>query len=103
MNISILIGEYHFIDGILSSPSVDFKLAIAPNRSQKPTAPTYQLIFRKKGHKDHNKRLSGLFVVDGNTFRGDIVVDGIKNTFYLHLDKSKELATLKAVGTNDTK
>lgn len=103
MNLLNFIDTYHFIDGVLTSNTNSFKLAIAPTNSKNPSAPSYQLVFRSKGHQDHNKRLSGLFVVDDTTFRGDLLIDGKKNPFYLHLDKTNNLAQIKATTSNEAK
>ncbi len=103
MNLLDFIGDYHFIDGVLSSPTLSFKLVIAPTNSKNPTSPTYQLVFRSKGHEDHNKRLSGLFEVDSSIFRGDLLVNGKKQPFYLHLDKTNNLAQIKATTSNEAK
>lgn len=103
MNLLNFIDTYHFIDGVLSSSAHSFKLVIAPSKSKNPASPSFQLVFRSKGHQDHNKRLSGLFVVDSSTYRGDLLVDGKKQPFYLHLDKTNNLAHIKATTSNEAK
>ena len=91
MNLNKFLGNYHFKDGYLTNNGHDFVLFVAPSITGNPASPPYQLLFRQHDHPNHNKRLTGLFSVDGsgNKFRGDIYQQGKRETFYLLIDRTK--------------
>ena len=97
MNLSKFIGCYIFLDGNLTDDSNDFVLFLAPSKTNNPSSPPYQLLFRQHGHPNHNKRLTGLFAMNGSgdKFRGDIFNHGKRETFILSIDRSKGTATIK--------
>lgn len=86
--------KYDFVDHILHHPKGSYQLAITSNSTKKLVAPDHQLIYRNKGDKNHNKRLTGLFRVGVNLYRGDILVNDSKRYFYLRINRSNNSATI---------
>ena len=80
-----IFGNYEFSEGNLIGANNEIELLITENPTKNPTAPNYQLL-KKVGGK--NVRLSGLFRVSGkdNTYKGDVVIEGKKERFYLIID-----------------
>lgn len=94
MNISKIIGSHPFEGGIITISDSTYQLAIVPHTGTNPSAPKYQLVFKQPEHPFHDTRLSGLFPVVENTYRGDILLNGKKQTFKITLDKSSNLAVI---------
>ena len=99
-NISDLFGFYKPI-GRKYSPtdgSLSHELAIIPNTSKKSNT-AYALKYLNRGHKDHNKRLSALFLEVNNAqktiYRGDFLNNGTRTRFRLIISKDSGFLKLE--------
>lgn len=99
-NISDLFGFYKPIEGKYSptNGSLSHKLAIIPNTSKRSNT-AYALKYLNRGHKDHNKRLSALFLEVNNpqrtVYRGDFLNNGTRVRFRLIISKDSGILTLE--------
>lgn len=96
MKLNSILGIHTFSDGAICFENQPYHLTIAPNYSQNPSAPSYQLVFKQQNHPFDQYRLSGLFTVLGeqDTYRGDILRNGKKYPFIIELDKSSGVAKI---------
>ena len=101
-NISDLFGFYKPIRGKYAptNSSSSHELAIIPNTSKKVNT-AYALKYLNKGHEDHNRRLSALFLEINNTqktvYRGDFLNGGTKIRFRLIISKDSGFLKLEQI------
>ena len=86
--------KYRLVDYTLHHPTGGYQLAITSNKARKLVRPDHQLIYRNSGSRSHNKRLTGLFRVGVDLYRGDIIIGGYKRYFYIRFDRSNNSATI---------
>jgi len=93
VKISNIQGSHPFEGGIIFVDA-SYQLAIVPFQSKNPSAPKYQLVYKQEGNPFHDTRLSGLFAIKENLYRGDILLNGKKQPFKLEINKVDNVAII---------
>ena len=86
-------GSYPFTAGNIFIDA-SYHLAVVPFQSKNPSAPKLQLVFKQDEHPFHDTRLSGLFAIKENLYRGDILLNGKKQPFKLEINKVDNVAII---------
>jgi hypothetical protein len=96
MNLSVIIGTHYFSEGTISIEGARYTLQVARSKTNNPSSPNLQLIYKSLGSPFHDTRLSGLFEVKDmpGFYKGDVIRNGKKHRFTISIDKLSKKATI---------
>lgn len=91
-------GTHVFKDGLITITNIDsgttFHLQFTDSKTKNLKSPPFQLVYKDIASPYHDTRITGLYQMSSNEFKGDVVRHGVRTKFVLRFDFETGLATI---------